>query len=517
MKQLLKALYFAPLAFFIACDGTESAGNTTEIENAIADNSLSIRIFNEGLPAKNIAYRVLPSWYVADTAGSINDNDYSYIGNTDSSGWMHIYNHTEGSYTIQFINGDSAIVLNYTLNNVTHEVIIDSATLAATGDIHGWISLPNDSKYAWVYMQGIDRVEKTDSTGKFHFKNLPSGLLKLNAISTGSTSIIGQSAVNVRPNENVDLGHVDAPNEHFIKKSMKINPVSLISGWMRPLSEPSVLILRLDSTFNFAETAEDGNDVRLFNGNGEPLPFEIDGWDHKIQSGTINIRLDNLADTANLWTLEWGDIYEEPQIQTNVWENLPDSIVWLLNSVKIIDFESGSDSNDLPSPLPRYNWYVQANEQAKLDSTLTKATTNSLEAAPTNVPAFEKNVFHTKYTATYPDYIVFGTRMTKIPRDLSRLDSVEVWMKGDGNYEIILESFMDGGKNYKVSYKGTSQEEWERVVVRPQDFDTTDTVSYHSWDITRNKITHFTIFAYNGTNLWVDNVRLYGINRDDLR
>ena len=36
MKQLLKALYFAPLAFFIACDGTESAGNTTEIENAIA-------------------------------------------------------------------------------------------------------------------------------------------------------------------------------------------------------------------------------------------------------------------------------------------------------------------------------------------------------------------------------------------------------------------------------------------------------------------------------------------------
>ena len=53
--------------------------------------------------------------------------------------------------------------------------------------------------------------------------------------------------------------------------------------------------------------------------------------------------------------------------------------------------------------------------------------------------------------------------------------------------------------------------------MRPQDFDTKDTVKYHGWDVTRNRITRFTIFAYDGSSILVDNVRMYGINRDDLK
>ena len=68
----------------------------------------------------------------------------------------------------------------------------------------------------------------------------------------------------------------------------------------------------------------------------------------------------------------------------------------------------------------------------------------------------------------------------------------------------------------KASYKGEAQSGWQRLVLRPEDF-TYKLRDYHGWDITRNKITNFTVFMYNGSNLWLDNVRVYGVNRDDLR
>ena len=40
---------------------------------------------------------------------------------------------------------------------------------------------------------------------------------------------------------------------------------------------------------------------------------------------------------------------------------------------------------------------------------------------------------------------------------------------------------------------------------------------YHGWEFVRNRITNFTVFSYNGTETWIDAVRIYGINRDDLR
>ena len=75
MKNFNKLLYFVPFGLLAACGtGNDSAGNTTEIENAIA-----IRIFNEGTPAANVRYQVLPSWYVADTIES-SPVTYTYEG-----------------------------------------------------------------------------------------------------------------------------------------------------------------------------------------------------------------------------------------------------------------------------------------------------------------------------------------------------------------------------------------------------------------------------------------------------
>ena len=99
MKFYYKLLCFLPLGLIASCGiGNESAGNTTEIENAIA-----IRLFDSGEPAAKVRYQVLPSWYVADTAEA-STISYTYEGSTDTNGWVHIDGHKDGSYTINFSN-----------------------------------------------------------------------------------------------------------------------------------------------------------------------------------------------------------------------------------------------------------------------------------------------------------------------------------------------------------------------------------------------------------------------------
>ena len=73
MAIFRKIFLFAPLAMLFACSSSEMAGGTTETENAIADTSamVAIQVFSGSEQASRVAYRVLPSWYIADTTGKI--------------------------------------------------------------------------------------------------------------------------------------------------------------------------------------------------------------------------------------------------------------------------------------------------------------------------------------------------------------------------------------------------------------------------------------------------------------
>ena len=108
MRYASRLLFLLPFGLLMSCDHTESAGNTTEIENAIA-----IRVFNGDEPADGVAYRVLPSWYVADTNETDSGVDFAYSGTTDEDGWMRIDGHEEGSFTVQFSKDKYSIVTNY--------------------------------------------------------------------------------------------------------------------------------------------------------------------------------------------------------------------------------------------------------------------------------------------------------------------------------------------------------------------------------------------------------------------
>ena len=512
MKYFYTFLCFATLGLIASCGiGNDSAGNTTEIENAIA-----IRVYDGKKPAANVRYQVLPSWYVADTTEESSVR-YTYEGKTDTNGWVRIGNHQDGSYTISFTKGESSIALQYTLNNLNHEYTLDSAALVAAGSVKGLVDLPDSANYAWVAVQGTNEIVKTDSLGQFIIRRAPCGYLTVSAWDSEDLNAIGQTSTNVTSKDTVDLGLIENPNKVIPENAIRFMPSELISDWMRPLSFPTVLVLRLDTTnFDFKKAAKDGSDIRLYDGAGDLIPFEIDGWDTTLNSATLNIRVENAADTVRPWLLTWGDKKAAKLKDVNVWKGLGDSLVAALNSVEILNFESGTKYNALPAPLNnKFDWYIQPHDSATVKNNLDSKPTTGIEKA--DRATFGKNVLHVQYQANkLGRYVVIGTRIAEHAHDLSRLDSVEVWLKGDGDYEIILETIVESDTNYKTTYKGSVNEKWTRVAVTPKDFTNADGKSYHGWNVTRNKITRFTIFVYNGSDIWIDNVKMYGINLDDL-
>lgn len=519
MKFASKILLAAPLALLAACTNSSTAGSTTETENAIAKDeggTVSIQVFSGASKAGKTSYKILPSWFVTDSTGNIRPEDYAYIGETDNLGKIHIENHKEGSYTIQLEKGDSAAVFQYTLNSLTKNFTLSKANLRKRGSLKGWITLPEGETHAWVNIEGIGRVQKTDSLGFFQVDSLPAGWLSVRSWSADNSECIAEANASVPSGDTIHIGHVLSPAKKDYIHSMKFTPADLVSDWMRPLSVPYVLVLRLDSTnFKFSEANSDGSDLRLYASNGAEVEMEIDGWDPTIKSATINVRLESLKDTSDTWTLEWGNTDSEQKLSKNIWEGISDSLWYDLNTVELFHFDSGTIRSDLPAPLTRDNWYIQFHKKDSLTDSVTTSFLNSLSVLQSDTKGRPGKVMHIEYDVEYPDIVVFGTRLTRHPHDWSRMDSVVVWLRGDCEFEVILET-LDEDLNYKASYKGEAQSGWQRLVLRPEDF-TYKLRDYHGWDITRNKITNFTVFMYNGSNLWLDNVRVYGVNRDDLR
>lgn len=515
MNALYKTLVLAPFALFCACTNSGTAGSTTETENAIArgDGTVTIRLND----AARAAYRVLPNSFVADTAGTpVPDSAYTYMGETDSAGSILIKDHLEGSFTIEIEKGDSAIAFQYTLSKENKEFAVKSAKLTARGAVMGAVSVPENAPHAWVHVPGVGRVVKTDTLGNFLIEGLPTGKLSIVSWNVQTQDTIAETSVEVPAKDTLDLGHILAPGETINKQSMSVYADSLISDWMRPLVVPAVVTLRLDSAnFDFASAKGDGSDVHLLDKDGNEVPMQVDFWDSTRQSAAIFVRLESQKDTSATWTLEWGDPYAKPQEQVDVWKSVSDSLKYALNSVEFFNFDSKAIVNDLPSPLKKYDWYVQLHTVDTLSDSVTVKTLTPASFLQADTKGRPGTVAHIEYTADYPDYLVFGTRVAQHTHDWGRMDSLVVWLRGDGDYEIILENLIDS-LNYKASHKGKLSSSWERITLKPKDFDYVQR-DYHGWEAARDKITHFTIFAYNGSEIWIDNVRAYGINVDEFK
>ena len=290
-------------------------------------------------------------------------------------------------------------------------------------------------------------------------------------------------------------------------KAFVLRVDSLLPEGIRPAGT-TVATLRLDSSnFDFAAVDSLGLELGVERLDGRGVPFETVFWDKRARRARLHVRLDSaLTRPGSYLRVRWGLV---PQVRSDsaaVWDALPDSLVQALSSVLVDDFEHGSTRNLLPSSS---DWYCSASESASV----------SLLGLQPSGGGRAGSALGISYQAdTVPErFALIGTRLGAGPRSLRGLDSLVVWVRGSGTVFVALDH-LQGVKGPKAWMHVELDSSWMRLRVRPEDFDSADGLGGNvGWEGVRDSVTHLTFLVRGGSSLWIDDVRLHGLNRDDLR
>lgn len=504
------------LLFLLDCSEPKTSGNSTETENAIA-----FQIFNpNGSPAQGVAYAVRPLWYLSDTTLNGKLSPPLFEGTTNAKGWIHIQNQPYGSFLIQVIRDSLSSVFQYSHSESKPADDKQKLALQSYGAVKGKVNLPTNSLFAWIQIYGLESVTRTDSTGAFLLPSLPAGSLHLVAWTPSQASPLGQASFEILANDTLDLGLLPPPSitSEAIKTwkyERSLSPQTLISDWMRPISIPSVVTLRLDSlNFDFKQAQPDGRDFRIVKADGTYIPYDVVRWDTKALRAVLRIRIDSPSDTTETWLLKWGNNRALMPEAIQVWSGLSDSLALALNSVLVGDFENNSVQNSLPPPIASSSWYMGQSDSGVIRPATRDSFLIALQPADSGRSG---TAAHFTYKAVAQEWVLLGTLLGPGPRSLATVDSFVFWHRGKGTFALSVEE-ANSEITHKALYKGTSTASWRRIRVRPSDFMKPDSIGgNYGWEFVKDRVISLAIFGDNGGEFWVDDIRIYGINRDDLR
>lgn len=284
---------------------------------------------------------------------------------------------------------------------------------------------------------------------------------------------------------------------------------SLLGSWNQPAGQPTVATIRLDaSNFDFSRSTAAGNDLRLADSAGRPVPFHIAVWDSALKQGRIQAHIDSvLRRKGAKLVLSWGERLR-PALSDSVatWSGISDSVQQLVTSVLVDDFEGGNLNTRLPGP--GLGWYTAASD------TVAKVSKDSLK--PAGMGRSGKAMMMA-YTAIAPRYSLTGTAVAVQAVSLRSMDSLVLWVRGSGNLSIAFDHLTNGtGPKAWISQEIDSN--WTRLRIRPQDLNPPVAGSSYNvgWVGVRDSVTHLTFLINGGSQLWLDDIRMYGVNRGDF-
>jgi hypothetical protein len=281
---------------------------------------------------------------------------------------------------------------------------------------------------------------------------------------------------------------------------------SLLPDWNHPGQVPTVGTLRLDSTnMDFTMSTPDGGDLAVETLDSVALPFRIVYWDKSARLGRIQVRLDPwLQRPGSRFLLRWGLKDSTRTDSTGVWSGIPAGELLALTSVLVDDFEGSSLRSLLPDSG---TWISVAADTASVEPP-------DLEAAGAGRAG---QALHISYTAPVAKgYVYVGLPLGKGPCNLHSLDSIVLWARGA---QTILNVSFDhqGTVNTKAWASLSLDSTWKRISLRPADLDPSNGIGGNvGWAGVEDSVTNLSLFAARGTDMWIDDVRLYGIDRDDL-
>jgi len=486
------------------------------------ENCVALQVVRpDGRPASMALAKIRPLWYVADTAHGTDTSLEIRNLYTDKNGWVYCKGLPQGRYAVQII-GDS-------LGAITEVEHLDTASgnehihipLFPMGSLQGAVSLPSGIPYAWVQFYGLDEQVKTDSLGNFTFQSLPPGSLRIRAIAPNLPTEIAADFVQIRSNSTVDAGTLAAPSigtedPVLWRYSRFIRVDSLVSNWMRPLSDPTVLTLNLDSSnFDFSQTMADGRDLRILDAQGNQLTYQRARWDSLLNIAVIRIRIEGAIDSTTQIEIRWGRSGAVDLGYAELWNGINDSVKQEIYTLLVDDFEHNSGQTMLAALTPTTYWYWFG-----ADSTDTILPASSVDFAKALQPAGAGRsgyALHLSYSDSTSQWNILGTAIGSGPQNLATLDSIVFWVRGTGNYSLAFDNNYVGNGG-KAWMHDTLDSVWTRKCIRPQDLMPADGFAGNvGWTNVEDIVTNLTFIFGGGKDFWVDDIRIFGINRDNLK
>ena len=504
------------LTYFASCSQEGHSGTTMETENSVAMQVLD----SVGEPVAGVRAILRPLWYVADSEanGSFDSSSIREL-TADSHGWIRCDGLPKGGYRIEVGKDSLAAGFEFNLADTLSAKSYGSLWLAKAGSLKGRVPLPVGVKQASVQVYGSEHATLTDSNGNFELNGLPQGLVRVRAYTASEPSVLADDLALVHSGTDVMMGTLAAPivvNEDHLtwRFSRILHADSLVYDWMRPLSDTTVLTIRLDSnSFDFSQALADGRDLRIEDQTGRPLVHERVLWDTALGRAVVRVRMVTTGLDSNTTILmRWGHQGALALGSAGLWDGVPDSLHRDFTVLTLGDFEKGVAKSDLPYPLPATYWYFVASDSAMIDNNLLSNFTNSLQPAGLGRTGY---AVHLSYQATPPHWVLIGTGLGPEPHCLAALDSVVFWARGEGQLSFALDNLSGPGTKAWVHLPLDTT--WTRYSVTPKDFLPAQEGTFNvGWDGLRDSVTNITFLINNGNNLWLDGVTLFGIGIDDL-
>ena len=515
--NLFRCLLFGFALFCLVSCTEPVAGNSMETENSISVQAVNYA----GGPMSNAKVLVRPAWFVADSSTTLADTN-AFIRNetTDQYGWVEIKGLPQGKYTVEIRSNSLSVFATVDHRDTAVAEVFSELVLSPTGTLKGQIALSTDAKKAWVQIYGLDYVVATDSTGAFCFEALPSGVVRIRSIAEGYSSILAEDLSDVYASRIVDMGVIGLPaigtEDPATWQYAKSFPLdSLVSDWMLPLYDSTIVTIRLnENNFNFSEAASDGLDLRVENENGEHLPYERVRWDSDPKRAVIRVRVsETLVSGPSFLVLRWGHTNAIDRAVNNVWVGIPDSVRRVLNSVWVDDFEDGDTATGFPDPIPACHWYISNSDSVTVSPTSEEGFAKTLE---TDTAGRGGIVAHLSYVSKGLGWALLGTTLGGY-KSLATLDSIVFWARGNGIISLAFDKLKtptEGKAWAHLSLDST----WTRYTVKPTNLLDADSIGGNiGWDAVKDSVSNITFLGNSGTDFWIDDIHLYGVDRDDLK
>jgi hypothetical protein len=525
-----KSLALVSCILFFACssDKQVAGASTVETENACLINVVNL----DSKPAAYAVAKVRPLWYVQ---GSSEHSQSDVLELTaDSLGTIAIDAENFDKGYIEIIDGNAGVFQQISASELKKNKAT-TLQMETLGSVTGKAELPEDADFAWVQIYGTDKLIKTNDKGEFTLDSLPPANYQIRAILSDDQAAIGEGSAQVLAGTSNEMQTFEKPtleNEQLEQWAhSRIIPLdSTISEWMKPIADTTVVFVRLNAmNFDFSETMKNGNDIRITDQSGNRLDFKKAFWSDSLQQAELQIRINGTTSVESI-VMYWGktaaidascnvsgsssnsDNTSNKACASDIWQDLPDSLVTALHSVTLIDFESQTLESAIDYADGKREWYF-----APQDSNVTTTPTNE-NANEAFELSDERNgyVFHWKSTSQKNGkWSMIGTRLNRLPSSFEGIDSIAFYAKGSGELGFAIEVLEEPtGKTKYVDYLESS---WKRFSFKPSDFTPGDgEFGNMGWDFVKPRVTTITIWIVDESEMWIDDVILYGVNRDNF-